>query len=269
MKNKLILCIALFSLSLLIIAQVGINTTSPQAMLDIRSQGSTASTMALAVKNNTGNLLFGIRDDGRVQLTGVTTPKVLLDLRGGDDNNIVGIGNSSLASSIAGQGAVKYDTNTRSLYLADNSTWKELSSDHIKAFVVADITVATQAFAHNATSTIVGWHVLSDLTSSFNPSTGIFTAQRRAIYSISINVTFNDGNVVAGSQIRATLTSSSGQQIKCITTYNDAGSIPSGVQCDGSFDLNIGQTLYTTLWHNLGTTKYIKVGYSNLTIVEL
>lgn len=269
MNKKLIVYIALCIHSLWGWAQVGINTSDPQAMLDIRSQGSTATTMALSVKDNAGTLLFGIRDDGQVLTKSVTNPKVLLDLRNGDNNDILGIGNSSQSYNMAGQGAVKYDTNTRSLYFADNTAWKELSSDYIKAFVVADIQNATQVFANNTTNIINNWNIQSDLTASFDASTGIFTAQRGSIYSITINITFDDGTVAAHSQILATLVSSGGQQVKCIATYNNAGAIPSGVQCAGNFNLNIGETLYTTLWHNLGVTKYIKVGYSNLTIVEL
>lgn len=269
MNNKLILYIIVLVLPFKMVAQVGINTISPEAMLDIRSQGSTQTSIALAIKDNTGKLLFGVRDDGRALLEDVTDPKVLLDLRNGNNTDILGIGNNSQTYSAVGEGAVKYDTNTRSLYLADNTAWKRLSSDYIKAFVVADIQTATQAFANNTTNTIVGWNILSDFTASFNPSTGIFTAKRGSIYSITINITFDDGSIVADSQLLATLIPSSGLPIKCITTYNHVGNIPTGVQCSGNFNLNLGDTLYPTIWHDLGVTKYIKVGYSNLTIVEL
>ena len=250
-------------------AQVGINTTSPLAMLDIQSKGNTVSTQALLVKSNSSVNLFDLRDNGQVLTSGVSLSSILFDLRDGKNNSILAIGESTQTAAVAKEGAVKYDANTKSLYLSDNTSWKELASDHIKAFVVADITSSTQSFANNTSSTIRNWVKISDLSNSFNASTGVFTAQRASVYSVSLNITLDDGTINAKTQLQASLVASGGQQVKSITTFNSASGLSAGVQCSGNFQLALGETLSVVLWHNMGATKQIKVGYNNLTIVEL
>ncbi|SHF53718.1 hypothetical protein [Dysgonomonas macrotermitis] len=268
MKKKILLLMGVFTIGICY-AQVGINTQNPQAALDIHSIGSSASTKSLSIKNNTGTEIFSLRDDGRIITSGVASPSVLLDLRDGIDNAIVAVGESSQTGSTAQSGALKYDTSARSLYLSDGITWNALASDYIKAFVVADIGSASQTFANNTTNSIVNWTTISDLTGCFNSSTGVFTAKRASLYSVSLNITLDDGAINAQTYLQSSLIASGGQQIKCLTTFNSGGSIPAGVQCSGNFNLALNEIVTTSLWHNLGVSKNIKIGYSNLTIVEL
>ena len=268
MKTGFLIFFSLLSIGLSI-AQVGINTQTPEAILDIQSKGNAASTKALSVKNNTAVNIFDLRDDGRIITSGVLAPAILFDLRDGKNNSILAMGESNQTAAAAKAGAVKYDTSTKSLYLSDDTSWNVLASDYIKAFVVTDIISASQIFANNTNNTIKNWTVLSDLTGSFNATTGIFTAQRSSVYSVSLNITLNDGAIGAKTQLQASLVASGGQQVKSITTFNAAGSLSAGVQCSGNFLLASGETLSIVLWHNLGTSKQIKVGYNNLTIVEL
>lgn len=268
MKTGFLILFSLLSLGICI-AQVGINTQTPQAVLDVQSKGNTASTKALSVKNSSAINIFDMRDDGRVITAGVLAPNILFDLRDGKNNSILAIGESDQTAVVAKGGAVKYDTSTKSLYLSDNTSWNVLASDYIKAFVVTDITSASQSFANNTSIAIKNWTVLSDFTGSFNSSTGVFTAQRSSVYSVSLNITLNDGAINAKTQLQASLVASGGQQVKSITTFNAAGSLSAGVQCSGNFLLASGETLSVILWHNLGSSKQIKIGYNNLTIVEL
>ncbi len=268
MKKSFFIIFSLLSIGICI-AQVGINTKTPQAALDIQSKGNTVSTQALLVKSNSSVNVFDLRDNGIVLTSGVSSSPVLLDLRDGKNNSILAIGESNQTAAVAKKGAVKYDTNTKSLYLSDNTSWKALASDYIKAFVVADITSATQSFANNTSNTIKNWVKVSDLTNSFNPTTGVFTAQRASVYSVSLNITLNDGTINAKTQLQASLVASGGQQVKSITTFNAASGLSAGVQCSGNFQLALGETLSVVLWHNMGVAKQIKVGYNNLTIVEL
>lgn len=268
MKKSFLIIFSLLSISLCI-AQVGINTKVPLAALDIRSKGNNVSTQALLVKSNSSVNLFDLRDNGQVLTSGVSLSSILFDLRDGKNNSILAIGESTQTPLEAKAGAVKYDANTKSLYLSDNTSWKALASDYIKAFVVADITSSTQSFANNTSSTIKNWVKISDLSNSFNASTGVFTAQRASVYSVSLNITLNDGIINAKTQLQASLVASGGQQVKSITTFNAASGLSAGVQCSGNFQLALGETLSVVLWHNMGATKQIKVGYNNLTIVEL
>ncbi len=268
MKKKILFLMGIFSISI-IYAQVGINTKIPQAALDIKALGNTSATKSLSVKNDANIEIFSIRDDGRVLTSKVTSPSVLLDLRDNSSNSIFAVGESDQAASVAKAGALKYNDLSKSLYLSDDVAWNELASDFIKAFVVADLSVASQSFNNNTTSIIANWTKLADSSNSFNPLTGVFTAKRSSVYSVSLNITLDNGAVNAKSQLQALLTASGGQQIKCITTFNVAGTLPSGVQCNGNFNLALNETLSTSLWHNLGIAKKVKIGYNNLTIVEL
>lgn len=268
MKKKFILLIGVLSCGITY-SQVGINTKTPQAALDIQTTGNTSATKNIAVKNNLGNEIFSLRDDGRLMISGVTSPSMLLDLRDGKDNAIFAVGESAQNASAAKQGALKYDISAKTLYLSDGTAWNQLASDYIKAFVVADITTTSQNFTNNASSTIVNWRKLSDLSGSFNAATGVFKAKRSSVYSVSLNIVLDSGVVNAKTRLQALLAASGGQQIKCITTFNVAGTLPAGVQCSGNFNLALNETFSTSLWHNLGSIKKVKVGYNNLTIVEL
>ena len=268
MKKKILLLMGIFSIGISY-AQVGINTKTPQAALDIQASGNTSATKSLSVKNDSKVDIFSIRDDGRVLTSKVTSPSVLLDLRDDLINSIFAVGESNQAATVAKAGALKYSGSAKSLFLSDGSAWNELASDFIKAFVVADITASSQNFANNTTSTITNWTKLSDTSNSFNSVTGVFTAQRSSVYSVSLNITLDNGAVNAKTQMQAMLAASGGQQIKCITTFNVAGTLPSGVQCSGNFNMALNETLSTSLWHNLGVSKKAKIGYNNLTIVEL
>lgn len=249
-------------------SQVGINTLDPQALLDIRSLGNTTSTSALIIRDHLGQPIFNIADDGSISTKGTIKAPVLLDIRAQEGNNIIALGKSHLTYNEAKPGALMYNSSTKSMYVTDDTEWKELSYNYMKAFVVADIPTATQAFP-NGSTTIIDWDIVSDPTNSFDTSTMLFTAKREAIYSVSVNITFNDGPVVSNSYIETILSASNGQSVKCITNYHSAGTIPTGAQCSGNFKLAEGENITITLSHNLGNTKYIKVGYCNMDIVEL
>lgn len=268
MKKSFLIIFSLLSISLCI-AQVGINTKTPLAALDIQSKGNTVSTQALLVKSNSSVNLFDLRDNGQVLTSGVSFSSILFDLRDGKNNSILAVGESTQTPVEAKAGAVKYDADTKSLYLSDNASWKILASDYIKAFVVADITSTSQSFADNTSSTIKNWVKVSDLSNCFDASAGVFTAPRTSVYSVSLNITLDDGLINAKTQLEVSLVASGGQQIKSITTFDVASDLYAGVQCSGNFQLALGETLSVVLWHNMGATKQIKIGYNNLTIVEL
>ena len=70
-------------------AQVGINTQTPTASLDILSDGNTSSTQSLLISNANNVNLMTLLDNGYMGL-GTANPTVRLDLRATyGDNNVI------------------------------------------------------------------------------------------------------------------------------------------------------------------------------------
>lgn len=257
MKFALFFILNLLSAGLCV-AQVGINTQNPQATLDIISGGNTASTKALSVKNNLGADIFTIQDNGYTGLS-VANPSVLLDLRDGQNNSIIGIGGTSQTPSEVGVGVLRYDQVYRSLDLSEGTQWKQLSANHEKVHVVANLVSTTQIFSQNRTATIINWSELSDETNSFNAATGIFTAPHGGNFTTSISMTLKDVASYSNNfnaYIVLSLIASSGETVKSLSSYNTEGSTliktPS-ISCTGSFSLTAGQYLRADLYNYLGS----------------
>jgi len=79
MKKIVFFASVLISTSLL--AQVGINETTPSATLDIKSKGNTNTTKALEVNNSTGTEIMTILDNGNVGIN-VANPTAKLHTNG-------------------------------------------------------------------------------------------------------------------------------------------------------------------------------------------
>ncbi|MEN5308795.1 hypothetical protein ABE425_14860 [Chryseobacterium cucumeris] len=89
---------------------IGISTTSPSAMLDIRSNGSTNATKALEINDNTNKELLQVADDGTVRLEKYKDIGVLgTDANGflvdGSNLNIPAISTIGFANTSANQAA--------------------------------------------------------------------------------------------------------------------------------------------------------------------
>ncbi|QIK60725.1 hypothetical protein G7050_13130 [Dysgonomonas sp. HDW5A] len=264
-KITFLLLIGILFFSLLQ-AQVGINTQNPKAALEIISEGSTSATQALSVRNTSNTEILSLRDHGYLGL-GVTNPDIRLDLRNGANNAIIGIGNSNQTAAAAGAGSLKYDTGSQALYLSDGTVWNKLSAYLIRTYVVADIINTSQSFPDNASTTVMNWRKKEDLLGTFNAATGIFTAPRTGTYTISVIATFDNGAVGTNSYMQMELVSPVAT-VKCQSTYYDAATFQTSVLCSGSFQLIAGQTLRSVISHNMGSLKYLKAGYCNLSILE-
>jgi hypothetical protein len=81
---KQLLLILFYSFSTAIVlgqVNVGINETTPSAMLDIKGTGTSSSASALQVKNSSSSVLFKVRNDGNVGV-GFSNPAFRLDVQG-------------------------------------------------------------------------------------------------------------------------------------------------------------------------------------------
>jgi hypothetical protein len=262
------IAIAIISLFLVVSshAQIGINTKTPQATLDIVSENNISNTQVLSVKNTSNTEIFSLRNQGYLGL-GVSNPNIRLDLRNGNNNSIIGIGTSKQTAISVQAGTLKYDIASKALFFSDNNVWNKLSSNVIKTYVIANINNSNQTFLNNTSTTIQNWQVKEDLLNTFSSSTGEFIAPRTGTYTISVIATFNNGSVLQNSYMQLELISPTAT-VKCQSVYYGSVSTEASVLCSGNFQLIAGQTLKAVIYHNLGINKTLKIGYCNLSILE-
>lgn len=87
MKKNLIISAVITTFSVVFInvfAQVGINTPTPSASLDVISQGNTATTKALEINNSSGTEMLTVLDQGNIGI-GVANPQRKLDINSNNE----------------------------------------------------------------------------------------------------------------------------------------------------------------------------------------
>ena len=95
--KKLLLPLVLLT-SLNVYSQVGMNTTSPSATVDIVSKGNTNATKALEINDSTNKELLSVSDDGSVRLENYKN----FSLLGTDANGNLVNGTTASIPSIVG-----------------------------------------------------------------------------------------------------------------------------------------------------------------------
>lgn len=274
-KNYLLLFFLLISSNIL--AQVGVNTTSVDAMLEVVGTENSSTTHSVKVSNENNKILFDILNDGNIGV-GTSNPKVRLDLRGNNEEGSIGIGDSPQTPAQAGAGAIKYSNTTQKFYYAKSgSTWEEIVGILIKARITASITNTGNIVPNNTANpqAITGWTLNPDESNyMFDAATGVFTVPRDGLYTVTFSVNFEPGSFAADSFIEAIWKYSVGTNldIKSISTYyleSPSGeSLPTGVMCAGNLRMQQGETLTPLIWQNLGEDKTLVPIDTNLSIFE-
>lgn len=244
-------------------AQVGINTLTPGAALEIKGSGSNASQKTVQILNATNRDIFTIQDDGKVGL-GVSAPKVGLDLRGTSAEPIVAIGTTAKTASSVGGGAIRYMPGTKEIHYSDGSEWFRLESALTRPCVAAPNDYVAGSYPSNKTTRLTGYVPAYDSHNAFNRTTSVYTAPVDGLYVVSFTVSFNRAIAInSNSYILGTWVASNGNTIKCIQAYPVGGSGQAGLTCSGTIQLAAGETVYPEIWHNLGGTKQMRVyGFS-------
>lgn len=281
-KHKLfifsIILLKIVSADLLEAQSVGINIINPVATLDILSEGNTSSTKAMQISQSGGTNIFRITDDGKVGF-GENDPIVKLDLRNNRNNSVIGLGSTTSPASDVQAGAIKYDFGTNQISFSDGSDWLVLQSNTPKTFVSANNNSNAVICPSGTITTLNSWNTLYDPTSSFNPSTGIFTAKNKGFYTATFTIYFVATTIPSGTYVEGRWEAKNKTNVKQVITsksaYSIGGNFMTGVTCSGTFLLEQGDTLTPVVYNMLGSPKQLIIkesdadsGFNNLSIIE-
>ncbi|WP_051891149.1 hypothetical protein [Chryseobacterium sp. JM1] len=272
-KNLLSLALVI---SCFMSAQIGINTSHPLGHVHIDGAKDNAAS---ATPEQISNDLI-ITSTGFIG-AGVSNPTVKLDMRSAGLQNAVGLGSTTMTANAAGAGAVRYEPTQAKIQVSDGNVWETTLILPTKAVVVARMTNPFSV-AYNSDVNITGWDEVRDLSNSFDPSTGIFTAPRAGVYTFLMTYNFVSGSVANSSEVTSQFYSPSTSTILA-RSYKTFARANEDAQVGGSaaitVSLNANQTVRPQLNQNItgSGTRALRVnadwsnpdaGFNNLTIIE-
>lgn len=193
------ICILLFCLfNNLVLSQVGINTGNPLGKFHIDGKGDNPNGTNILDSLQQAND-FVVTPSG---FTGVGTinPIVKFDLRSTGLKNALGLGTTTITANDAGAGAVRYESLLSKFQISDGTNWETAIVYPVKSVVVARL-INPFSVSYNSDVNIVGWDEVKDLSNSFDPVTGIFTAPRDGIYTLLMTYNFVSGSVANSSMV--------------------------------------------------------------------
>jgi hypothetical protein len=274
MKKKL-LSLAFIASSLLN-AQIGISTSNPLGILHVDgAKDNTASATPAQISND-----LIITNTGFIG-AGVSNPIVKLDMRSAGLQNAVGLGSTTMTASAAGAGAVRYEPTQAKFQVSDGNVWEAAIILPTKAVVVARLT-SPFSVPYNTDVNITGWDEIRDLSNSFDPVTGIFTAPRTGVYTFLMTYNFVSGSIVNSSEVTSQFYSPTTAAILA-RSYKTFARSNEDAQVGGSATITVSltanQTVRPQLNQNITGSGPISLranadwthpdaGFNNMTIIE-
>ncbi len=273
MKKNLLPTALLISMSAA--AQIGIHTKEPLGALHI--DGAKDNVTPVTQHQISNDLI--VTQSGFIG-AGTDLPLVKLDMRSAGTQNALGLGSTTMTANAAGAGAVRYEPTSSKIQVSDGNTWETAIILPAKAVVVARMT-NTFSVAYNTDVNVTGWTEVRDLTNSFEPGSGIFTAPRAGVYTFLMTYNFVSGPVANSSEVTSQFFSPSSTSIlarsfKTFARANEDAQI--GGSAAITANLTAGQTVRPQLRQNITTSSralrvnsdlmHPDAGFNNLTIIE-
>ncbi|MDP9959733.1 hypothetical protein [Chryseobacterium lathyri] len=257
-------------------AQIGINTSNPLGALHVDgAKDNIASTTPAQISND-----LVITNTGFIG-AGVLNPIVKLDMRSAGLQNAVGLGTTTMTANAAGAGAVRYEPTQAKFQVSDGNVWEAAIILPTKAVVVARMTNPFSV-AYNSDVNITGWNEVRDLSNSFDPITGIFTAPRAGVYTFLMTYNFVSGSVASSSEVTSQFYSPSTASILA-RSYKTFARSNEDAQVGGSAAITVSLTANQTVRPQLNQNitgsgaralranadwTHPDAGFNNLTIIE-
>ncbi len=274
MKN-IIISVFFILLSTMLSAQIGINTEVLDATLNIVSTSNVSTSKVLKITNSDNKELFSVQNNGYVGIGG-SNPVVKLDLRtSSGSNEVLGIGTTSAAASQLGAGAVRYNDTNSSIEYSDGEDWRILQSLPPKAYVIAQNSSAMSVPTLTDDVNWGGWTILKDVTSSFNASTGMFTAPHTGTYAFSITAVFSNVITTFSSaylELNFIVNSATADDVKSVKPLPSKGTFPQvGITNKAFMYLHENDMVNVYIWHESGSTQKLSpdAALNTYTITEL
>jgi len=259
-------------------AQVGINNSNPLAKLHVDGGKDNPVTGIPDSAQRSNDVV--VTNEGFVGV-GVLNPIVKLDLRSDGPQNAIGLGATTMSAGAAGAGAVRYEPTLSKIQVSDGSVWEAAIVLPVKAVVVARMTTPFSV-AYNSDVNITGWDEVRDLSNSFDPVTGIFTAPRNGVYTFLMTYNFVSGSVANSSEVTSQFYSPSAGSIlarsfKTFARANENAQV--GGSATITLRLTANQTVRPQLRQNITGSgpRALRMnsdwtnpdaGFNNLTIIE-
>ncbi|MCS4304924.1 hypothetical protein [Chryseobacterium sp. BIGb0232] len=280
----------------LVYAQIGIGTSNPQGALHVDGAKDNSTSETLSAVQISNDVVVS-KTTGFIGV-GVLTPLVKLDMRSQGAENSLGLNTTTMTATDAGAGAVRYDVVNvpvgAKIEVSDGSVWHKAYIAPQKVVIVAR-KVSSQSITQNTAANISNWNVVRDMSSSFDGTSGVFTAPRNGTYTFLLTFNFNGAVINDGTRVESQFYNTTTNTVlasvyktfgQSMTGTSDDANSTRSTQAGGSstvtLTLTAGTKVVTRLWHNLISSGSIGLrvttnpsdptnpddGFNNLTIIE-
>ncbi|MGI9583743.1 hypothetical protein ACR1PO_21285 [Chryseobacterium sp. RRHN12] len=202
-KHKLLILPFCFLINTLN-AQIGIGTNNPLGSLHVDGAKDNP-TSGVPTPAQLSNDIIVNKTTGFIG-AGVLNPQVQLDMRSAGSENSLGLGTTTMSAAAAGAGATRYDVNNipagAKIQVSDGIVWNKVYLAPQKAVVVVR-KIASQSIPTATPTTITNWSEVRDMSNSFDPITGEFTAPRNGTYTFLLTFNFTGAVINDGSRVES------------------------------------------------------------------
>lgn len=202
-KHKLLILPFCF-FTYIVNAQIGIGTNNPLGSLHVDGAKDNPASGVPTSAQLSNDVIIN-KTTGFIG-AGVLNPLVQLDMRSTGSENSLGLGTTSMSAVAAGAGATRYDVNNipvgAKIQVSDGAVWNKVYLAPQKAVVVVR-KIVSQSIPTATPTTITNWSEVRDMSNSFDPSTGEFTAPRNGTYTFLLTFNFTGAVINDGSRVES------------------------------------------------------------------